>query len=91
MTRIVPEVAHNLERKAAVINLGREIASLQTDNVPTGDEHVLLRCSDGILFFFLRVLNVENGNERKKNTSYTYVQTLHQMAYKGHGGTTPRF
>jgi hypothetical protein len=43
---IVPEVTHNLERRAAAINLGREIASLQTDNIPAGAEHVLLRCSD---------------------------------------------
>ena len=56
MTRIVPEVTHNLERRAAAINLGREIASLQTDNIPAGAEHVLLRCSDAQtttnIFFF---------------------------------------
>jgi len=39
--------------------------------------------------FFLRALSVESGNERK--TSYTYVQTKHQKANKGHGGTSPRF
>jgi hypothetical protein len=68
VTRIVPEVTHNLERRAAAINLGREIASLQTDNIPAGAEHVLLRCSDAQTttnIFFLRALSVENGNESK--------------------------
>ena len=65
VTRIVPEVTHNLERKEAVINLGRGIASLQTDNVPAGAKHVLLRCSNAqttktlLFFLILRVIITE--------------------------------
>jgi hypothetical protein len=57
-----PEVTHNLERKAAVINLGTEIASLQTDNIPAWAKHVLLRCSDAptTTNIFLESLSVEN-------------------------------